>query len=295
MTTTEAPAESKPKAKTKLEVEAELADLHKKMAQEAERFDAELADALATISELQAGRGGEVDNSLSVFEAWSAVMSDVQSVSKDSRNTQQNFNFRGIDAVMNTVGPALRRHGVMVIPEAVSETAERYETAPKANATRGTAMVNRLVEVRFRVFGPRGDYFTGSAFGEAADSGDKAMSKAHSVAYRTFLLQALTIPTDEPDPDASAHERTAPARTAGSRNDEAQAAPPQEQKSPADVARDGLRTLAEAKGWELKVVAEKFSTAMRPDGQERPVDLRQASAIDVNAFRNLLETGAITL
>jgi hypothetical protein len=38
--------------------------------------------------------------------------------------------------------------------------------------------------------------------GEAADAGDKATSKAHSVAYRTCLLQALSIPTHEPDPDA---------------------------------------------------------------------------------------------
>lgn len=279
---TDTQTEAKPKAKTKADVEAEL------------------ADALVLIEALQSGVGGEVDNSLSVFEAWSAVMLEVQAISKDSRNSQQNFNFRGIDAVMNTVGPALRRHGVMVIPEAMSETAERYETAPKSNASRGTAMVNRLVEVRFTVYGPRGDSFEGSAYGEAADSGDKAMSKAHSVAYRTFLLQALTIPTDEADPDATAHERTA-TRPQGraEQADEVQTSqrPPAQEasKTPADMARDGLRALAEDKGWDLKTIADKFSTVMRPDGQDRPVDLRQASAIDVNAFRNLLETGAITL
>ncbi|NKU87713.1 hypothetical protein GS884_09095 [Rhodococcus hoagii] len=57
------------------------------------------------------------------------------------------------------------------------------------------------------MFGPAGDSFSGSAYGEAADAGDKAVSKAQSVAYRTFLLQGLTVPTEERDPDADVHER----------------------------------------------------------------------------------------
>src|SRR5690606_2912843 len=51
---------------------------------------------------------------------------------------------------------------------------------------------------------------SGATYGEALDSGDKATAKAHSVAYRTFLLQALTIPTHEPDPDESSPERSTP-------------------------------------------------------------------------------------
>ena len=36
-----------------------------------------------------------------IYQALSAVMGDVQAVGKDGRNTQQGFNFRGIDAVVN--------------------------------------------------------------------------------------------------------------------------------------------------------------------------------------------------
>ena len=43
---------------------------------------------------------------------------------------------------------------------------------------------------------------------EVVDSGDKATAKAMSVAFRTALLQALCLPTDEPDPDASSYERS---------------------------------------------------------------------------------------
>ena len=37
---------------------------------------------------------------------------------------------------------------------------------------------------------------------ESWDTGDKAMPKAMSVAMRTALIQALALPTDEPDPDS---------------------------------------------------------------------------------------------
>lgn len=139
----------------------------------------------------------------SVVEAWSAVMEDVQAIKKGERNQAQNFNFRGIDTVMNAVGPVLRKHGVVVTPYPDDITTTTYQTS------RGTTMFSAIVKMRYTVRGPAGDSFDGGAFGEAADAGDKAVSKAQSVAYRVFLLQGLTIPTDEPDPDADAHQRAA--------------------------------------------------------------------------------------
>lgn len=145
---------------------------------------------------------------ITVFEAWSNVMGQVQGIRKGERNPQQGFNFRGIDAVLNAVGPALREHQVTVVPTADTIDVERYQTA------RGGQMQGVIVRMTYTVFGPAGDSFAGSAYGQAADAGDKAVSKAESVAYRTFLLQALTVPTDEPDPDSQVHERVSPLRAA---------------------------------------------------------------------------------
>lgn len=136
-----------------------------------------------------------------VDEAWNAVMRDVQGIKKGERNKDQGFNFRGIDTVMNAVGPVLREHGVTIIPGAEDITTSSYETK------RGTTMFSAIVKMRYTVRGPAGDSFDGGAFGEAADAGDKAVSKAQSVAYRVFLLQGLTIPTDDPEPDAESHQR----------------------------------------------------------------------------------------
>lgn len=141
-----------------------------------------------------------------VDQAWNAVMRDVQAIKKGERNSAQGFQFRGIDTVMNAVGPVLREHGVTVIPNATDITTSSYETS------RGTTMFSAIVKMRYTVRGPAGDSFEGGAFGEAADAGDKAVSKAQSVAYRVFLLQGLTIPTDEPEPDAESHQRAAPPR-----------------------------------------------------------------------------------
>jgi hypothetical protein len=44
--------------------------------------------------------------------------------------------------------------------------------------------------------------------GEAMDSGDKAVSKAMSVAFRIALIQALNLPTGEPDADSQSYERS---------------------------------------------------------------------------------------
>lgn len=136
-----------------------------------------------------------------VFAAINAVMRDVQAVRKGERNGHGGFMFRGIDAVTNAVGPALREHGVIVVPEVIDETFEMVTIGGNR-----TLMARVSLRVRFRWYGPAGDYLDCVTQGEAFDSGDKATAKAHSVAFRTAMIQTLALPTDEPDPDAQTYE-----------------------------------------------------------------------------------------
>lgn len=142
-----------------------------------------------------------MDAKPSIYEALAAVMADCDHVAKRDRNTQQNFTFRGIDAVVNAVGPVLRKHAVIVVPQVQSESYSVVQT------TNGKAQTACRVRVRYRFFGPAGDDIVCEVVGEAWDSGDKATPKAMSVAFRTALLQALALPTDEADPDSQTYER----------------------------------------------------------------------------------------
>jgi hypothetical protein len=138
-----------------------------------------------------------------VVQALAAVMAEVQSVGKDGKNTQQGYNFRGIDGVVNAVGPALRKHGVVIIPTLLESSYRDIEVGKNR-----TLMREVTVTVRYTIHGPAGDTLEGTVVGESMDSGDKGTAKAFSVAYRTFLLQALTIPTHQPDPDEQSYERS---------------------------------------------------------------------------------------
>ncbi|MEU8264439.1 ERF family protein [Micromonospora sp. NPDC048999] len=139
-----------------------------------------------------------------VHVAWARVMRDVKSIAKSARaeikteKSSYRFNFRGIDMVLNGVGPALRRHGVMVIPV-------------KTEASYGSAGKMRDVQVRvtYEIRGPLGDVITAQSVGEGLDTGERGTTKALTTAYRNFLTTALTIPTEDPkvDPDRVNLER----------------------------------------------------------------------------------------
>jgi len=191
---------------------------------------------------------------LTVHQALSKVMESVQAVRKDGRNQAQRFNFRGIDAVMNAVGPALRKHGVIILPEEVDVHRTNGTTA------NGKQTAEVVVKVTYRVYGPGGDSVHGKVAAEAMDFGDKAIAKAMSVAYRTFLLQALTIPTDDPDPDGETFERGAPNGTGPSQQNRG---PQQDTPLPAEQGVP-KRTAAEQCG----MILDGFCATHQLDGDK---------------------------
>jgi hypothetical protein len=142
------------------------------------------------------------DDTPGIYAALAAVMADVRAVPKDGMNKAQQFSFRGIDGVMNAVGPALRTHRVVVVP-----MVEEVDIGTVEVGKNRTPMAHVSVRVRYRFMAPDGSSVDAVVPAEAFDSGDKAVSKAMSVAFRTALIQALTLPTNEPDPDAETYER----------------------------------------------------------------------------------------
>ncbi|MCO1575001.1 ERF family protein [Crossiella sp. SN42] len=128
-----------------------------------------------------------------VVQLIGAVMREVTAVKKRDTNSHFGFTFRGIDTVLDSVAPALRDHGVVIIPTVRDKTMEK------------DGKNNRVVlTVDYTFYGPAGDHITATVVGEAMDAQDKATSKAMSVAFRIALLQCFAIPTGERDPHAGA-------------------------------------------------------------------------------------------
>lgn len=165
---------------------------------------------------------------MEIIKQLNLVMEYVGAVHKSERNTHQSFNFRGIDNVVNAVSPALRKHGVVVVPCVNSSEAETLEIGQ--NRTRmGYVRVN----VTYTFYALDGSNIATTVVAESMDSGDKATAKAMSVAFRTALLQTLCLPTDDLDPDADSYVRSAaPQRSAT----EKQEAPQRSKVSPIRAA-----------------------------------------------------------
>jgi hypothetical protein len=139
-----------------------------------------------------------------IYAVMSAAMEEVQAVRKEGFNDSQKYNFRGIDQVVNAVGPIFRKHKIIPVPHHCSAKYRDVLTST------GKPSREVTVEATYRFYGPAGDYIEAEVPGESMDTGDKGTPKAMSVAYRIVLLQMLCIPTDDRDPDQDSYERAAP-------------------------------------------------------------------------------------
>lgn len=126
-----------------------------------------------------------------IFGAICGVMQEIGAVSKDKKNTQGGYLYRGVDDVMNALQPALIKNKLFIVPMVTNE--QREERASKSG---GTLLYTRLT-VTFRFYAEDGSFVEAVVIGEAMDSGDKATNKALSVAYKYACFQVFCIPTDE--------------------------------------------------------------------------------------------------
>jgi len=141
-----------------------------------------------------------------IYPAMAAIMAEAKAIGKDSRNQQQGFNFRGIDAVMNHLHPIFARHKVIVLPCVLEDKTEERETRS------GGHLIYRVLRIQFTFVAADGSRVQCVTIGEGMDSGDKAANKAMAVALKYALSQTLLLPYDEVDPDAETPEASKPKR-----------------------------------------------------------------------------------
>lgn len=167
-----------------------------------------------------------------IYERMVAIISELPAIGKTQKNQQQNFMFRGHDDVMNALNPLLAKHGVFIVPDVIERvTGERMTSNNKT-------MYEVNLHVAFTFYGAGGDWFRCSGWGEGTDMGDKATSKAMTMAFKYVVAQAFALATAEvSDADATSPEDTT---RGGSREQRPQNEPRQKQQfDPAKHMLDG--------------------------------------------------------
>jgi hypothetical protein len=139
-----------------------------------------------------------------VYFAIAKVMAEIGriGISKDRKNDQQGYKFRGIDDVYNALSGLLSAAGLCVLPRVTKR--EVTERATK----NGGVLFYVVLDVSFDLVAAEdGSSHTISVVGEAMDSGDKATNKAMSAAFKYACMEVFCIPTEgNPDADQETHD-----------------------------------------------------------------------------------------
>ena len=129
------------------------------------------------------------------------VMEDVGAIGKTDKNEYDKYMFRGIDAVMNALHPAMVKNGIFVVPQVLDS--HREERSGK----NGTVMMYTILTVKYTFMADDGSSVEAVVIGEAMDRSDKSTNKAMSAAFKYACFQTFCIPTDEmKDADAESPE-----------------------------------------------------------------------------------------
>ena len=130
-----------------------------------------------------------------IYSKMAKILAGIGSVGKDSRNTQQGFNFRGIDSMINAVHSVLKANEVFVTTDILDKKSEIREVT-RSNGKPG---VDKIVEltVKYTFWAEDGSSVSSIIASEGLDSGDKATNKALSAALKYALIQTFQVPTQD--------------------------------------------------------------------------------------------------
>lgn len=132
-------------------------------------------------------------------------MRQLGAIGKTSKNAQQGFMYRGVDAVMNALNPVLTSNHVFCVPEVLEQHREERQTRNGGN------LIYSILKMCYTLYAEDGSSVSATVIGEGMDSADKSSNKAMSVAYKYAMFQIFSIPTEEmADPDADTPPESTP-------------------------------------------------------------------------------------
>ena len=149
----------------------------------------------------------ETAKKMSIYEAISRCMEEIGAVGKDAVNKQQGFKYRGIDAVMNAINPALVKNHVFIVPEVLDQQRQERTT------NKGAVLIYSICRIKYTFYAEDGSFIEAVTVGEGMDSGDKATYKAMAIAFKYACFQVFCIPTEEMvDPDSESPDVKGPGK-----------------------------------------------------------------------------------
>ncbi|MGB2578186.1 hypothetical protein AAIR98_000877 [Elusimicrobium simillimum] len=138
---------------------------------------------------------------LGVYKAIINIMAELakSGISKDRKNQQQGYVFRGVDDMYNKLAPLLSKNNLCILPTVL----DRHTT--ERQTQKGGVLFYTTVKTKFTfVCAEDGSTQEVTFDGEAMDTADKSTNKAMSAAYKYMCMQTFCIPTKgDNDPDAT--------------------------------------------------------------------------------------------
>jgi len=137
-----------------------------------------------------------------VYQAINLVSAEIAllGIPKPHTNSQENYQYRSIDDVLERLAPILAKQKLCVLPRVLERTAIERQSEKGV-------LISVTLKVAFDLVSAEdGSLHTIEAYGEALDAGDKATAKAMSSAYKAAAVQTFCIPVNgNADADGSSH------------------------------------------------------------------------------------------
>lgn len=125
-----------------------------------------------------------------IYSAIASIMQNIGAIGKEQEakkaNGERLYKFRGIDTVLNALHPLFVEYKLFFIP-----VVKNVDIATIGNTKRAVVNVDYVF-----TSAEDGSSITVSMTGEGMDSGDKAVNKALSAAYKYACFQLFCIPTE---------------------------------------------------------------------------------------------------
>jgi hypothetical protein len=135
-----------------------------------------------------------------IYAAIAAVIADVGTVGKNTRNKEQGYVYRSADAICEELHQALGKHKVFCTCQIHSRD------VTEKTARSGSILTCVSLKCTYIFWGEDGSSVSTDSWGESMDSGDKATNKAMTAAYKYALIQTFCLmgagdaDADSPEP-----------------------------------------------------------------------------------------------